>query len=109
MHDHLVKRNPEKHLPSSSPPKRRAWRKLHIVVNADTGEILASALITHCARDAAQVPVLLTQINDPLVSAMADSTYDTSSVIFSSRMDASCHGNLRVRGAAAVPLPAARH
>jgi hypothetical protein len=67
-------------VPGSSPPKRRAWRKLHLVVDADTGEILASALTTHRARDAAQVPVLLTQMDDPLASAMADGAYDTSSV-----------------------------
>ena len=41
------------------PPKRRAWRKLHLVVDADTGDILASALTNHRARDAAQVPELL--------------------------------------------------
>jgi hypothetical protein len=64
----------------SSPPRRRAWRKLHIVVNADNGDILAHALKTHRARDAAQVPVLLAQIDDPLASAMADGAYDTSSV-----------------------------
>ena len=64
-------------VPSSSPPKRRAWRKLHIVVNADTGDILASALTTHRARDAAQVPVLVAQVDDPLASAMADGAYDT--------------------------------
>jgi hypothetical protein len=67
-------------IPGSSPPKRRAWRKLHIVVNADTGEILASALTTHRAGDAAQVPTLLAQIVDPLASAMADGAYDRSTV-----------------------------
>ncbi len=67
-------------VPGSSPPKRRAWRKLHIVINADTGEILASALTTHRAGDAAQVPTLLTQIVDPLASAMADGAYDRSTV-----------------------------
>jgi len=66
--------------PGSTPPKRRAWRKLHIVINADTGEILASALTSHRARDAAQVPLLLTQVDDPLASAMADGAYDRSSV-----------------------------
>ncbi len=67
-------------VPGSSPPKRRAWRKLHIVLNADTGEILASALTTHRARDAAQVPVLLAQVDDELACTMADGAYDTSSV-----------------------------
>ena len=65
---------------SGPPPKRRAWRKLHLVVNAGTSDILASSLTTHRARDAAQVPVLLAQIDDPMVSAMADGAYDTSSV-----------------------------
>jgi hypothetical protein len=64
-------------VPGSSPPKRRAWRKLHIVVDADTGDILASALTTHRPRDAAQVPVLVAQVDGPLVSAMADGAYDT--------------------------------
>ena len=64
-------------VPGSSPPKRRAWRKLHIVVNANTGDILASALTTHHARDAVQVPVLVAQDDDPLASAMADGAYDT--------------------------------
>lgn len=52
---------------SGSPPKRRAWRKLHLVVDADSGDILASALATHRARDAAQVPGLLAQIEHELV------------------------------------------
>ena len=67
-------------IPGSSPPKRRAWRKLHIGVNADTGEIFASSLKTHRAGDATQVPVLLTQIDDPLASVMADGAYDRSPV-----------------------------
>ncbi len=67
-------------VPDSSPPKRRAWRKLHLVVNADTGDILASTLTTHRARDAAQVPVLLAQVDNPLAGAMADGAYDTSSI-----------------------------
>ena len=49
--------------PSSGPlPKRRAWRKLHLVVDAGTGDLRASALTTHRARDAAQVAGLLPQI-----------------------------------------------
>jgi hypothetical protein len=51
-----------------------------IVVNADTNGILASALTTHRAGDAAQVPVLLSQIDFPLASAMDDGAYDRSSV-----------------------------
>lgn len=66
--------------PGSRPPKRRAWRKLHVIVDAYTSDILTSALTTHCACDAAQVPGLLTSIDDHLVSVMADSAYDTVSV-----------------------------
>ena len=65
---------------SCPPPKRRAWRKLHIVVDAGTGDVPASTLTTHRARDSAQVPGLLTQINDQLASAMADGAYDTAPV-----------------------------
>ena len=46
----------------------------------DTGEILASALTPHRAQDAAQVPVLLAQVDDELACTMADGAYDTSSV-----------------------------
>ena len=42
-------------VPGTSPPRRRAWRKPHIVVNADTGDVLASSLTSHRVRDAAQV------------------------------------------------------
>jgi len=48
----------EKH----STTRRRSWRKLHIGVDADTGQILASALTTDDVDDASQVPALLDQI-----------------------------------------------
>ncbi len=41
---------------------RRQWRKLHLVVDADTGNILASELTTRRASDCAQVPNLLAEI-----------------------------------------------
>ena len=59
-------------MPGSSPPKRRAWRKLHIVIDADTGNILASTLTTHRARDAARFRELLSQVDHDVVSVMAD-------------------------------------
>ncbi len=65
---------------SVPPPKRRAWRKLHLVVDADTGDILASALTSHRARDAAEVPGLLMQVDHELASVMADGAYDTAGV-----------------------------
>ena len=58
------------------PPKRRAWRKLHIAVDRKTGNIVASDLTASQARDASRVPALLKQIQSPLASASADSAYD---------------------------------
>ena len=43
------------------PPKNRAWRKLHLAVDADTGEIGASDLTARRTRDCTQVPALLEQ------------------------------------------------
>ena len=67
------------HSGNGRPPRRRAWRKLHIVVDANTGGIHASVLTTNRARDAAQVPALLSQIDAPLSSVRADGAYDTKS------------------------------
>ncbi len=62
------------------PPKRRAWRKLHLAVDADTGEIVASDLTARRTHDCAQVPVLLEQIAAPVASVSADGAYDTKAV-----------------------------
>jgi hypothetical protein len=59
---------------------RRQWRKLHLVVDADTGDILASALTSRRASDCAQVPCLLAGITRELASVMADGAYDTRRV-----------------------------
>ena len=61
-------------------PKRRAWRKLHVAVDARTGEVVASDLGSNRARDACRVPALLEQIESPLASARADGAYDTEGV-----------------------------
>ena len=37
------------------PPRNRAWSKLHLAVDADTGEILASGLTSRRTHDATQV------------------------------------------------------
>ena len=62
------------------PPKNRAWRKLHLAVDADTGEIVASDLTARRTHDCTQVRALLQQIADPVVSLSADGAYDTKSV-----------------------------
>ena len=59
---------------------RRAWRKLHIGVDADTGRILAATLTTSDVDDAPQVGPLLDQVSDPVASFMADGTYHQDGV-----------------------------
>ena len=68
------------------PPKRRAWRKLHLAVDADTGEILASDLTGRRTADCARVPVLFQQIDDPVASVSADGAYDTATVYEAAQM-----------------------
>jgi Transposase DDE domain len=55
---------------------RRAWRKLHIGVDAGTGQIMASTLTTKEVDDGAQVGPLLAQLTDPLASFIGDGAYD---------------------------------
>ena len=62
------------------PPKRRAWRKLHLAVDADTGEIVASDLTARRTHDCTQVPAVLEQIADPIASVLADGAYDSKAV-----------------------------
>ena len=62
------------------PPKHRAWRKLHVAVDADTGEIVASDLTSRRTRDGARAPTLLGQIDHRVASVSADSAYDTGRV-----------------------------
>src|SRR4051794_28354542 len=55
---------------------RRSWRKLHIAVDADTGEIVACVLTDKATNDAGQVPALLGQIEGRIASVTADGAYD---------------------------------
>jgi hypothetical protein len=60
---------------------RRSWRKLHVAVDANTGEIVASVLTGNDVHDASQVhasqvPALLKQIEGEIASVMADGAYD---------------------------------
>jgi hypothetical protein len=55
---------------------KRSWRKLHLAVDPDSGEILASELTTTEAGDAALVGPLLEQITGPIASVTADGAYD---------------------------------
>jgi hypothetical protein len=55
-------------------------RKLHLGVDAGTGQIVASALTTKEVDDGAQVDPLLEQITDPLASFTGDGAYDQDGV-----------------------------
>jgi Transposase DDE domain len=58
----------------------RAWRKLHIGMDADTGEIVAATLTTNDLDDASQIGSLLDQVEGPLISFTGDGAYDQDSV-----------------------------
>jgi hypothetical protein len=60
--------------------RRRSWRKLHIGVDADSGEIAAVAATRKDIDDAAMADALLDQIVDPIASFTADGAYDQDQV-----------------------------
>jgi hypothetical protein len=55
---------------------RRTWRKLHLAVDPNSGEVLVSELTTTDDGDASLVGPLLDQIDNPLASVLADGAYD---------------------------------
>ena len=55
---------------------RRTWRKLHLAIDPDSGEILASELTTTDEGDASRVGPLLDQIDRPISAVFADGAYD---------------------------------
>jgi Transposase DDE domain len=59
---------------------RRSWKKLHLGVDADTGQILASVLTTNDADDGSQVGPLLDQVAGPVASFTGDGAYDQDRV-----------------------------
>jgi hypothetical protein len=59
---------------------RRAWRKLHFGVDAETGRVVASALTSKEADDGAQTSTLLDQITDPVASVTGDGASDQDAV-----------------------------
>jgi hypothetical protein len=60
--------------------RRRSWRKLHIGVDVETGQILASELTSNDVDDGSQVAALLDQITAPLASFVGDGAYDHTGV-----------------------------
>jgi hypothetical protein len=55
---------------------RRQWRKLHLALDADSGEIIAQVMTDQDAGDASQVEALLDQIDDPIGQLTGDGAYD---------------------------------
>jgi Transposase DDE domain len=60
--------------------RRRAWRKLHLGVDAETGTIVASALTGKEVDDAAQLGPVLDQVKGPVRSVTGDGAYDQDGV-----------------------------
>jgi hypothetical protein len=60
--------------------RRRAWKKLHLATDADTGHIVASVLTDRDADDGSQVGPLLDQVDDPVASLTGDGAVDRDDV-----------------------------
>jgi hypothetical protein len=61
--------------------KRRSWRKLHIGIDADSGEIVAFDLTDKDVDDALHVAPLLDQLAGAPASFMGDGAYDRACVL----------------------------
>ena len=59
---------------------QRSWRKLHLGLDAGTGQIVASLLTTKDVDNGAQVGPLLDQVEGPLASFTGDGAYDQEGV-----------------------------
>ena len=55
---------------------RRGWRKLHLALDADSGDIIAQTLTGQDTGDASQVEPLLDHIDGPIGQFTADGAYD---------------------------------
>jgi hypothetical protein len=60
--------------------RRRSWRKLHIGIDAGSGEIVAIELAGKGVDHAARTEALLDKITDPITSFTADGAYDQDKV-----------------------------
>jgi hypothetical protein len=66
----------EKH----GPRTRRSWRKLHLGVDADTGEIVAAELTSNDVDDGSRIGPLLNQVGRPVASFTGDGAFDRGDV-----------------------------
>ncbi len=56
--------------------KRRTWRKMHLAIDAGSGEIQAAILTEAGIHDAEVAPAMLQQVEQPIASVSADGSYD---------------------------------
>jgi Transposase DDE domain len=75
---------------------RRGWRKLHLALDADSGEISAHTLTDQETGDISQVEPRLDQTSDPIGQFTADCAYDGRStydavIDIARRRPSSCH------------------
>ena len=56
--------------------RRRTWRKLHLGVDENSGEIVAGVLSSNNVSDGEALPLLLEQIAEPLAQVSGDGGYD---------------------------------
>ena len=75
---------------------RRTWRKLHLALDADSGEIIAHRLTDQDTDDPSQVERLLDQIDGQISQFTADGAYDG---------DPTCHTVLQHSAAARIVNP----
>jgi hypothetical protein len=59
---------------------RRSWRKLHIGMDAETGQIVAATLTTKDVDDGAEVSALLDQVAGSVASFTGDGAHDQQGV-----------------------------
>ncbi len=76
-------------------PKDRDYRKLHLCVDEETGEVVACDLTSKRARDSARVPSLVAQLDPPVSSARADAGYDAE-VVYKALENHRAHRSPRV-------------
>jgi hypothetical protein len=62
------------------PPKSKDYRKLHLCVDEQTGDVVACELTSKRAHDSSRVASLVGQIDRPISSARADAAYDVGGV-----------------------------
>jgi len=57
--------------------KRRTWRKLHLGIDEETQEIVASVVTTNDVQDSEVFKDLLDQVEEPIHQVSADGAYDS--------------------------------